>query len=100
LPSTCRNYQGYVVILQAPKALIDLDTPLRYPPIGEWFSSVKQPSETPHKGHPKMFPPIFKEDDPLTPLQRLEEIASKVFRTPKETVDTHKPVRPRKRKQH
>jgi hypothetical protein len=56
-------------------------------------------SETPHKGHPKMFPPIFSEADPLTPLQRLEEIASKVFQTPKQTVDVdvHRPVRPRKK---
>jgi len=44
-----------------------------------------------------MFPPIFSEDDPLSPLQRLEEIASKVFRTPKQAVeDAHKPLRSRK----
>jgi len=55
-------------------------------------------SEMPHKGHPKMFRPIFREDDPRTPLQRLEEIASKVFKTPKESIDTHKPLRPRKAK--
>lgn len=53
-------------------------------------------SETPHKGHPKMFPPIFSEDDPRTPFQRFEEIASKVFQSPK--VETHKPLRPRKTK--
>jgi hypothetical protein len=51
-------------------------------------------SEASHKGHPKMFPPIFDENDPRTPLQRFEKIASKVFRSPK--VETHKPIRPRK----
>jgi hypothetical protein len=45
-----------------------------------------------------MFPPIFSEDDPLTPLQRFEEIASKVFRTPKSAVDVHRPIYKRKRK--
>jgi hypothetical protein len=53
-------------------------------------------SEAPHKGHPKMFPPIFKEDDPRSSWQRLEEIASKIFRSPK--IETHKPIRPRKTK--
>jgi hypothetical protein len=56
-----------------------------------------QPTSQPHREHPaRVFPPIFKEDDPLTPLQRLEEIASKVFRTPKGAVDAHRPIYRRK----
>jgi hypothetical protein len=55
-------------------------------------------SETLHKGHPKMFPPIFDEADPRTPWQRFEDLASKIFHTPKEPVDMNRPVRPRKAK--
>jgi hypothetical protein len=76
-------------------SLDDLSTPLRYPPV-EDYSSVKQASETPHKGHPKMFPPVFNEADPRTPWQRFEDLASKVLRTPKTAVDTHRPIHPRK----
>lgn len=56
-------------------------------------------SEAPHKGHEKMFPPVFEGVDSRTPWQRFEDIASKVLRTPKTAVgDTHKPIRPRKPK--
>jgi hypothetical protein len=55
-------------------------------------------SETPHKGHPKMFPPIITEGDPRTSWQRFEDLASKVFRTPKEAINANKPARPRKAK--
>ena len=51
-----------------------------------------------HKGHPKMFPPFFDVGDPRNPWQRLEDIASKVMRTPKQAIEPHAPIRPRKRK--
>jgi hypothetical protein len=54
-------------------------------------------SETPHKGHPKMFPPDS-EVDPRTPWQRFEDLASKILRTPKESVDVHRPIYRRKAK--
>ena len=37
-------------------------------------------ARSPHKGHPKMFPPIFGEADPRTPWQRFEDLASKLLR--------------------
>jgi hypothetical protein len=56
-------------------------------------------SAAPHKGHPKMFPPTFDLADPRTPWQKFEDLAAKVMRTPKDAIDTHKPIRPRKPKQ-
>jgi len=55
-------------------------------------------SDQPHtkKGHPKMFPPVFSEDDPRTTWEKFEDLASRVIRTPKEAIDAHKPLRPRK----
>jgi hypothetical protein len=55
-------------------------------------------SETLHKGHPKMFPPVFNEEDPRTSWQKFEDLASKVLQTPKTAIDTHKPLRPWKGK--
>jgi hypothetical protein len=60
--------------------------------------ALESDSEAPHKGHPKMFPPISDENDPRTPWQRFEDLASKVMRTPKEAVNVHQPIRPRKAK--
>jgi hypothetical protein len=54
-------------------------------------------SETTRRGHPKMFPPEA-EVDPRTPWQRFEDLASKVLRTPKESVDAHRPIYRRKAK--
>jgi hypothetical protein len=56
-------------------------------------------SEAPHKGHPKMFPPVIDKADTRTSWQKFEDLASQVMRTPKEAIDSHKPVRPRKSKQ-
>jgi hypothetical protein len=55
-------------------------------------------SEAPHKGNPKMFPPVFDEADSRTPWQRFEYLASKVLRTPKTAIDANKAVRSRKAK--
>ncbi len=60
------------------------------------MSGAKQPRAK--KGHPKMFTKTPKELERLTPWQRLEHIAFKVFSTKKSDIDAHKPVRPRKTK--
>ena len=44
-----------------------------------------------------MFPPTSDEGDPRTSWQKFEDLASKVFRTPKDAVDTS-PVRKPKSK--
>lgn len=54
--------------------------------------------ETNKGGHPKMFPPDALEQDGLTPWQRFERLAAKVFSVKKSDIDTHKPVRPGKGK--
>ena len=62
----------------------------------ERLKSRQADSDQPHAkgGHPKMFPPVFKEDDSRTSWQKFEDLASKVFSVPKSSIDSHKPVRP------
>lgn len=51
-------------------------------------------SEAPAIKHkPKMFPAKPNENDSLTPWQRFENLASKVFSVPKNAIDAHKPIR-------
>lgn len=54
-------------------------------------------TEAKHKGNPKMFPTIEGSDN-LTPWQRFENLASRVFAVKKSDIDAHKPVRSRKSK--